>query len=93
MLLTFRQHAIQRMFERSIAPDEIRAALAHGSVIESYPDDTPYPSQLWLGYADTRPLHIVYADDSADQQRIIITVYQPDPAQWTPDLKTRRQIP
>jgi hypothetical protein len=47
MLLTFRQHAIQRMFERSIAPDEIRAALAHGSVIESYPDDTPYPSQLW----------------------------------------------
>lgn len=78
------------MFERSISDTDINAAFANGKVIESYPDDTPYPSALILGYANHRPLHIVYADNTTDSERIIITVYEPDPEFWQPDLATRR---
>ena len=62
--LIFRQHAVRRMFERSISIAEVKSALASGRIIEDYPDDTPYPSCLWLGYAGRRPLHIVYADNA-----------------------------
>lgn len=90
MRLIYRQHAIKRMFERNIREDDIRTALTNGKVIESYPDDTPYPSALLLGYAGARPLHIVCADNAAEGERIIITVYQPDPAFWQADWVTRR---
>ena len=91
MRLKYRQHAIQRMFERGIREEDIQAALTVGEIVENYPDDTPYPSTLLLGYAGTRPLHIVCADNVADKERIIITVYQPDPVFWKEDWKTRRE--
>lgn len=89
MKLIYRQHAIQRMFERGILTVDVEAALANGRIIQSYPDDTPYPSCLWLGYSGLKPLHIVFADNLLDGERIIITVYEPDPAQWLPDFTTR----
>ncbi|MCM8600066.1 MAG: DUF4258 domain-containing protein [Candidatus Accumulibacter sp.] len=57
MKLIYRQHAVRRMFERSISIADIDAAMASGPVIEEYPADTPYPSRLWLGLAGNRPLH------------------------------------
>ena len=63
-------------------------------VIESYPDDTPYPSELWLDMDRSgRPLHVVLADSHEEGQTIIITVYHPDPALWQPDWTTRRNRP
>ncbi|MCK2089818.1 DUF4258 domain-containing protein [Thauera aromatica] len=90
MRLIYRQHAVKRMFERGISTADVAAALADGWVIEEYPTDTPYPSRLWLGYSDGRPLHIVFADNQDDGERIIITVYRPDPALWADDFATRR---
>lgn len=90
MKLTYRQHAVKRMFERSISADDVAAALGNGRVIQDYPTDTPYPSCLWLGYAGGQPLHIVFADNQDDNVRIIITVYQPDPALWTDNFATRK---
>lgn len=90
MKLTYRQHAVKRMFERSISVDDVAAALGNGRVIQDYPTDTPYPSCLWLGYAGGQPLHIVFADNQDDNVRIIITVYQPDPALWTDNFATRK---
>lgn len=90
MKLIYRQHAVRRMFERSISTGDVSATLATGRVIEDYPTDTPYPSSLWLGYVGQRPLHIVYAD-TPDGERIIITVYEPDPALWMADYATRKQ--
>jgi hypothetical protein len=89
--LVFRQHAIRRMFERSISVADIEQALAGGKRIEDYPDDTPYPSCLWLGRSGGRHLHIVFADNPVDDERIVITVYEPDPVRWGPDLATRKQ--
>lgn len=91
MKLIYRQHAIQRMFERGISEADVSAALAGGRVIEDYPTDTPYPSRLWLGYAHDKPLHVVAADNQQDNERIIITVYEPEPAQWGSDFATRKR--
>ncbi len=90
MKLIYRQHAVRRMFERGISIADVGAALASGRVIEDYPTDTPYPSCLWLGFAGNRTLHLVFADNPGDGERIIITVYEPDPALWLADLTTRR---
>jgi len=88
--LIYRQHAVRRMFERGISTAEVDAALASGRVIEDYPSDTPYPSCLWLGFAGHRPLHVVYADNPGENERIIISVYEPNPALWMADLATRK---
>lgn len=90
MKLIYRQHAIKRMHERCIAEEEVEHAIESGEIIESYPNDTPYPSFLILGYAGTKAVHVVYADDIEDSNRIIITVYEPDPNLWCDDLKRRR---
>lgn len=77
------------MFERSITEAEIQSLLATGEVIREYPDDQPYPSLLILGWFDGRPLHLVAAE-SEPGEWILITVYEPDPALWEQDCKTRK---
>lgn len=90
MKLIYRQHAIKRMYERRISEVEILSALENGQVIESYPNDTPHPSALLLGMAGTKTVHVVYADNKDENERIIITVYEPDPTIWHEDMRTRR---
>jgi len=48
--LIFRKHALQRMFQRSIRVEDVHAVLSGGKSIIDYPDDTPYPSRLMLGW-------------------------------------------
>ena len=91
MKLVFRQHAIRRMFERCISVEDMNATLANGKTIENYPEDTPYPSRLLLGHAGARPLHMVAAENASDGEQIIITVYEPDPAQWEPTFTLRKK--
>lgn len=85
----YRQHAIKRMFERGISTADVEQALKCSTIIKDYPEDKPFPSCLCLGYAGVRPLHIVYADRPHENQRIIITVYEPDPSQWSADFTQR----
>jgi len=47
--ITFRVHAVRRMFRRAISVEDVRRVLADGETIEDYPDDKPYPSRLLLG--------------------------------------------
>ena len=86
--LIFRIHAVQRMSQRRISVENVRQALETGHTIENYPDDFPYPSSLILGWVESRPLHVVVAH--APEKKIVITVYEPDPAQWTSDFKIRK---
>ena len=84
----YRAHAIRRMFERRIREETVHAVLSTGEVIESYPNDVPYPSKLVLGWSDNRPIHIVVAE--TDETDIIITVYEPDPKRWDHQFRHRR---
>ena len=89
--LVFRVHAIQRMALRDISEADVRAVLTTGEAIEEYPDDTPFPSRLVLGWVGSRPLHVVAADDPEEEDTIVITVYEPEPNQWEVGFRRRRQ--
>ena len=74
----------------AITDQEVYEAICSGEVIETYPDDTPYPSVLIFGRTGaSRPLHTVCAYDGVGDQAIIVTVYQPDPGQWE-DFRRRK---
>lgn len=86
----FSGHALRRMFEREIKIDDALAVIDSGEIIMEYPDDTPFPSYLMLGFVKARAIHIVVAKDQLTDTCYIITAYPPDPSQWKADFKTRR---
>jgi hypothetical protein len=86
--LVYRVHALHRMVERDIREEDVAQVVVHGKVIEDYPDDKPYPSRLLLGWVNSRPIHVVSA--TSEHEIIIITVYEPDPAQWAPGFEKRK---
>jgi len=79
------------MHQRNISYAEVQNVLNTGETVEGYPDDTPYPSRLILGWEGSRPIHIVVADNQDDQVSIVITVYEPDPEEWEADFKRRKK--
>jgi Domain of unknown function (DUF4258) len=90
MTVVYRVHAIRRMFEREIAEADVQKALSEGEQIAAYPDDVPYPSRLLLGWCGSRPLHVVVAYNTQDDEQIVITVYEPDPVQWEDGFRRRK---
>jgi len=77
------------MFARGITPDDVRSVVTEGEVIQRYPDDKPYPSQLVLGWRGPRPIHVVVADDREEGILIVVTAYEPDPVQWDAEFKRK----
>ena len=79
------------MSRRNISEADVRYILEIGKTIETYPEDQPYPSRLVLGWREGRPIHVVAADNQAESETIIITVYEPDLDRWEPGFETRRK--
>lgn len=88
--IKFSGHALRRMFEREINIEDILTAVDSGEIIFEYPEDTPFPSYLILGFVNTHAIHVVVAKDKLIDTCYIITAYPPDPSQWQADFKTRR---
>ena len=85
----FSRHAFKRAVERNISEEEVRTAGAQAEIIEEYPADKYSPSVLMLGFTSTgRPLHIQLSSADSDATRII-TLYEPDPAEWAEFRKRR----
>ena len=78
------------MQERDISDEQVRMVLAEGKDIETYPADRPYPSRLVLGWYGPRPIHVVAAENSMDNETLINTVYEPDTIQWEPGFERRK---
>jgi hypothetical protein len=78
------------MFERGVRVADIVEVLGVGQVVAEYPDDTPYPSKLMLGFVGRRPLHVVVAVEPLNEICYVVTAYEPDPELWGVDFKTRR---
>jgi hypothetical protein len=89
--IVFKDHAILRMLERSITKNEVLETINHGEIIEEYKEDFPYPSCLMFKMINQKPLHIIVADNSNENQRIIVTVYIPDSTNFESDFKTRKK--
>lgn len=83
----FSDHAVKRMIERNIDRREVEEAILNGEIVEEYPDDKYSPSCLIYGRTGQgRPLHV---QASLPPKVAIITVYEPDPAEWA-DYRFRR---
>jgi heme-degrading monooxygenase HmoA len=89
--IVFRIHAIQRMFERCVSAENVRQILRSGEMIEDYSDDMPHPGGLVSGRRGNRPLHVVMAENKKEDELVVITVYEPDPAQWKAHFKSRKK--
>jgi len=85
----FSKHAVDQSILRVVSVQEMHEAVANGEIIEDYPDDKYGPSCLILGFTQAgRPLHIQCSYPSRPLVKII-TLYEPDPAQWI-DFRVRR---
>lgn len=89
--LLFLPHAIRQMSrpDRMISPADVQEVVLRGELIEDYPGDPRGPSCLMLGAgAEARMIHVVCSPKP--DYLSIITAYLPDPAQWSPDFRTRK---
>jgi hypothetical protein len=85
----FSKHAVDRSILREISVQELQEAIARGEIIENHPEDKYGPSCLILGFTQKgRPLHVQCSYPSRPLIKII-TLYEPDPAQWI-DFRVRR---
>ena len=76
------------MAQRRITDHEVQQTILgpEAEVIEEYPTDKYSPSCLMYGVtALGRVLHV-----QSNHEGVIVTVYDPDPAEWI-DLKRRRK--
>jgi hypothetical protein len=87
----FSKHALDQSILRKIRVQEIREAIAHGQIIEDYPDDKYGASCLILGYTTVqRPIHIQCSYPTRPLIKII-TVYEPDSRRWHNQFTQRRE--
>lgn len=56
--IEWRKHALQMMAERNISQGQVIEVLLEGEQVEDYPEDKPYPSSLFLGWIENRPLQV-----------------------------------
>ncbi|HUT61624.1 MAG TPA: DUF4258 domain-containing protein [Phycisphaerae bacterium] len=82
-------HADEEAANDRLHLDDILHSAATGEIIESYPDDKPYPSCLVFGRsAKGDAIHSVWAYNRASRWAVLVTVYRPDPRRWK-DWQTR----
>ena len=86
----YQRHAVERMAQRGVSEEDVMHVLLTGITIQVYPDDTPFPSELIIGWRNRRPLHIVVATDTTRRRKIVVTVYEPHPDQWEADFRRKK---
>jgi hypothetical protein len=79
------------MFERRISLENVRQVLQSGEMIEDYSEEMPNPGGLISGRRGQRTLHVVMAEKTKEDELVVITVYEPDPGQWKPDFRSRKE--
>jgi len=80
----------EKLRQRRIKAHDIEYAVKSGDIIERYPDDPRGTSCLILGVVGNRPLHVLCGCLDAEEI-LIITAYEPGPAEWEDDWKTRKK--
>jgi hypothetical protein len=89
--IIFRYHAIQRMFQREISELAVTEIIKSGKVLQDYLDDQPYPSCLKLGFFLNRPIHVIIANNTTDNEIIVVTAYEPELDKWEAGFEKRRR--
>ena len=95
--IAFKKHTALRIRQRGISSDEVKEALQNCNIIESYPNDYPFPSGLVVGYTrKKRAIHavvVIAIDEENKEEGIlwIITVYEPNILEWEEGFEKRRK--
>ncbi len=84
------KHCQVRLEKRQILISDVEYAIMNGEIIESYPEDFPFPSCLiFCVVRDEKPLHVVCS--VGDGFLYLITAYYPTLDKFESDYKTRRK--
>lgn len=83
----FSDYARKRMFERRVRVADVVEVLRGEDVIEDYGDGR----YVVLGWIGSRALHIVTEDDALAQTTTVVTVYEPDSANWKSGYRERKR--
>ena len=69
---------------------DMRHTVLAGEIIQEYPEEKPYPEFLFLGYPGNAddPCYVVVA---SNDETVIVTVHNYDPAIYEADHRTRRK--
>lgn len=86
----WRKHTLARLARRDIPQRVIIEVIMKGEIMEDYPQDSPFPSCLILGWVKDKPYHVVVSLDESTSMGYIITAYEPSLDRFEPDFKTRR---
>jgi hypothetical protein len=72
----YTKHVLEKAVERNIDLDVVESIIEHGEKIAEYPNDKPYASFLYLGFFESKPMHVCFAPLSQHICRVI-TAYEP----------------
>ncbi len=86
--LLFSGHAIRRMQQRQIGFQDVLSVVQRGEIILEWIDEGE-PARLMLGFPQGRPLHVLLALRAPQTTCLVVTIYEPDPGEWTPDFKRK----
>jgi hypothetical protein len=84
------EHAFDKLRLLDCTFAEFDAALGTAEVIEERQLGPAKLKELVLVVDWVRPLHVVVVVDDEHQEERVVTVYEPDPDQWSSDYRRRR---
>jgi hypothetical protein len=83
----YSNHAQEALAEREILDIQVKRAILHGKLLETYTEDIRDKSYLILG-GEKKPIHVLVGYNKYRNKAFIITVYVPEPPKWiTPDKR------
>jgi hypothetical protein len=84
-------HVFDKVRSLDLTLAEFEQLLGSGEIIEETELAALEVKEVVLVIAWKRPLHVVVVVDDVRHEERIVTVYEPDPDRWSPDLKKRRR--
>jgi hypothetical protein len=84
------EHAFDKLRLLDCTFAEFDAALGTAEVIEERQLGATELKELVLVVDWVRPLHVVVVMDNEHEEERVLTVYEPDPDQWSSDYRRRR---
>ncbi len=89
--IEWQRHSLERMLERNISRTSVIEVVLNGEIIEEYSQDKPFPSVLFLGWINRRPIHVVVSYDANNNKTYFITAYEPGSDYFETGFKIRRK--
>ena len=86
----YRRHVFDKLRAIDLPLSEFQALLGEGEVIAEAEVALLAHKELVLLVQWVRPLHVAVVVDEQREEERIVTVYEPDPSEWTNDFRRKR---